>query len=183
MKQQLKPCPFCGCNVEMPAGIPSIHCKKCEVRVLFTRHDDHEAVSLWNTRHNAKPESKSRGSIEEITDFCAKSGLPESDAEYFFNKCEGNGWLNGKHPIKDWRATIRSWKAAGYMPSQKQPAVSTSPKGQIPAWKQIQAIKSQLETHPANPEWIGYVREKVTPEQREHYQNQKANLKRLEAMV
>lgn len=63
--------------------------------------------------------AKSRGTREEVIAFCAEVGLPQTDADYFFDKCEGSGWKNGGNPIKDWRATIRSWKAAGYMPSQK----------------------------------------------------------------
>jgi len=63
---------------------------------------------------------RSRGSIEECKEFCKEIGLPESDGEAFFYKCEGNGWTNNKQPIKDWKATIRHWKAEGYMASQKQ---------------------------------------------------------------
>lgn len=51
--------------------------------------------------------------------FFASQELPVSDADWFFHKCEGNGWRNGGKPILDWRATVRSWKAGGYLPSQK----------------------------------------------------------------
>ena len=63
---------------------------------------------------------KTRACIEEVESFCKELGLPKSDAEWFFYKCEGSGWNNGGKPIKDWKATIRSWKYAGYLPSQKQ---------------------------------------------------------------
>ena len=68
------------------------------------------------TRKNGRP------TLEEVRLFCAKSGLPESDADWFFHKCEGNGWTNGGKPIKRWGSTITAWKAAGYMPSQKNAA-------------------------------------------------------------
>jgi hypothetical protein len=62
---------------------------------------------------------KTKPSLEEVKLAVAKSGLPESDAVWFWNKCEGNGWtVNGK-PIKSWPHTIAAWKAAGYLPSQK----------------------------------------------------------------
>lgn len=68
-----------------------------------------------------------RPSLEEVRLFCAKSGLPESDADWFFHKCEGNGWTNGGKAIKRWGSTISAWKAVGYMPSQKvQPMLSAS---------------------------------------------------------
>lgn len=64
-------------------------------------------------------ELKARGSVEEVKEFCKSESLPESDAIWFFHKNEGNGWTNGGKPIKDWKATIRSWKAGQYLPSQK----------------------------------------------------------------
>jgi len=59
------------------------------------------------------------GTIEEIEKFCIDSGLPKSDGTFLFHKWQGNDWMNGKQKIKDWKATIRSWKSAGYLPSQK----------------------------------------------------------------
>jgi hypothetical protein len=63
--------------------------------------------------------TRARGTVEEISAFCVSVGLPASDGEWFFDHCEGNGWINGKSPIRDWRATIRSWKAIHCMASQK----------------------------------------------------------------
>lgn len=62
---------------------------------------------------------KDIGTLPEITAFCTENGLPKTDAEYLFWKWEGNGWTNGGKPIKSWRATVKSWQAAGYLPSQK----------------------------------------------------------------
>ncbi len=66
-----------------------------------------------------KSPKKSRGTLEEIKAFAVEIGMPESDGECCFHKWEGNGWTNNKVPIKDWKATIRSWKAGKYLPSQK----------------------------------------------------------------
>ena len=57
--------------------------------------------------------------IEEVRAFCESEGLEERDADAFFHGKDGNGWKNGSAPIKDWKATVRSWKAQGYHPSQK----------------------------------------------------------------
>ncbi len=77
-------------------------------------------------------ESAERGkaSLDESKAFAKELGLPESDGESCFHKWEGNGWKNGSNPVKDWRATIRSWKAAGYLPSQKTlfPGLAKKPK-------------------------------------------------------
>lgn len=68
-----------------------------------------------------------------MSSFFRELGLPQSDAEFFFYKCEANGWTHSGKPLKDWKAHVRSWKAAGYMPSQK---VSTNKtKGGDPAVK------------------------------------------------
>lgn len=63
--------------------------------------------------------NRARGTIDDVKLLCASLGLPVTDAEWFFHKCEANGWTNAGKPIKDWQATVRSWKAGGYMPSQK----------------------------------------------------------------
>lgn len=64
-------------------------------------------------------QSRKRGTAEELIAFCESNGLPASDGQACFDKWQGNGWKNGQNPIADWQATIRSWKAHGYLPSQK----------------------------------------------------------------
>lgn len=84
--------------------------------------------------------NKGHGSLDEIKAFCASENIPASDAEWFFNKCVGNGWKNNGSAIKDWRATLRAWKAAHYLPSQKNgarksetfPLTTPGPKGWDP---------------------------------------------------
>jgi len=66
-----------------------------------------------------KVKPRSKGTLQEIIGFCVSQGLPPTDGEWFYYRCEGNGWYNGKAKIKDWPATIRAWKLQGYMPSQK----------------------------------------------------------------
>lgn len=83
---------------------------------------------------------KDKGSLEQVESYFEELKLPKSDAVWFFNKCEGNGWTNGGKPIKDWKATIRSWQSAGYLPSQKakpftqmQPSRNSIQSGSVPA--------------------------------------------------
>lgn len=71
-------------------------------------------------------------SLSEVTEFCLSIDVPKSDAESLYYKWEGNNWTNGSKPIKDWKATIRSWKAARYLPSQKQ---NRSPNGDRVAFR------------------------------------------------
>jgi hypothetical protein len=61
--------------------------------------------------------------LEEVIQFCESIGLQKLDAEGFYwgkeSGKEGGRWMNGKYPMKDWKATIRQWKSYGYMQSQK----------------------------------------------------------------
>lgn len=62
---------------------------------------------------------KKTPTLEEVKLVCEKAGIPESDAVWFWNKCQGNGWTNGGKPIKSYPHVLAAWKAAGYLPSQK----------------------------------------------------------------
>jgi hypothetical protein len=89
-----------------------------------------------------KPKSKNRpNDRSELDAFFAEVGLTANDAEYAWHHWEGKGWRNGTAAIKDWRATVRSWKAAGYWPSQKggaQPEPAKSKPKTLPAnWREI----------------------------------------------
>ena len=67
-----------------------------------------------------KPDTDNDNDCQRVIEnYCKEIGLPESDGTACFNKWVGNGWTNRGEPIKDWRATIRSWKLQGYLPSQR----------------------------------------------------------------
>lgn len=69
------------------------------------------------------PMQKSRGTKEQVVEFCVNVGLTAIDGEWFFEKAEGCGWKNNGVPIVDWRATVRQWKAQGNIfPSHKAAA-------------------------------------------------------------
>jgi hypothetical protein len=59
---------------------------------------------------------------EEFDAFFREIGLYPRDAEATWNKWEGNGWTNKGQKIVSWEATVRAWKASGYMPSQQSPS-------------------------------------------------------------
>lgn len=55
----------------------------------------------------------------DVIRFTTSLGLPESDGHYFWSHWEGNGFTNNRKAMKNWQATIRSWKLAGHCPSQR----------------------------------------------------------------
>lgn len=66
-----------------------------------------------------KKEKTEKPTIDDVRVFCKEVGMPESVGDFCFWKWEGNGWTNGGKPIKNWKATIRSWKAAGHLPPKQ----------------------------------------------------------------
>lgn len=90
-----------------------------------------EAGSKSKAKHQQKPEGEDEDEIlRKVIDFTEELGLPESDARWFFHKCQANGWTNGGREIKSWQDTIRSWKHGGYLPSQRKAAVNQN--GRLP---------------------------------------------------
>ncbi len=73
-----------------------------------------------------------RPEMEEIIDFVKSLGLPATDGEFCYQNWVGNDWTNGRSPIKDWKATIRCWKAAGCLPSHKTAGAALPGDGHVP---------------------------------------------------
>jgi len=69
--------------------------------------------STRSTKH-----THNKATIEEVTAFCREIGLPATDGHFMFHKWESNGWTNKGEPVLNWKAQIRSWKSAKYLPSQ-----------------------------------------------------------------
>lgn len=86
-------------------------------------------------------ETRARGSEVELSAYCISIGLPESDGHWLFDKWQGNGWKNGAASIKDWKSTVRSWKAAGYMASQKN---GSNGKGGLDKSRTIQLTQEEM---------------------------------------
>lgn len=66
-----------------------------------------------------KPTEKARGTREEFEEYSAEIGLPKTDGQFLHDHFLESGWKRGKEPIKDWKAAMRKWKSAGWLPSQK----------------------------------------------------------------
>lgn len=104
-----------------------------------------------------------RGTREEMDAFFLELKLPKSDAEWFFFKCEGNGWKNGGKPILNWKATVRSWKSGGYLPSQKllpngkpaNPQPIGTPKSDPTGWREfLVTMKSEYREYQYAPDFL-----------------------------
>jgi len=47
---------------------------------------------------------------QELELQAAKIGLPQREAQKFFNYYESKGWMVGKSPMKIWRSALANWK-------------------------------------------------------------------------
>ncbi len=83
-------------------------------------------------------------SLDEILIFVQELALPPSDGESCYWKWEANGWTNQGEPIRNWKATIRAWKASGYLPSQKATGAARPVAGHAPREKKIKREPERL---------------------------------------
>ena len=60
-------------------------------------------------KDNNKRKNFIKPTIEEVQEYCLErqNGI---DAENFIDYYNSNGWKVGKNPMKDWKATIRTWE-------------------------------------------------------------------------
>lgn len=60
-------------------------------------------------------------SLDEVKLACAKCGLPESEAERFWNYYDSVGWKVGKNPMKSWTSALAgTWKSNWQERNQQQ---------------------------------------------------------------
>lgn len=77
------------------------------------------------------PASKTRfvkPTVDEIAAYCRERNN-HVDAQYFFDYYEGNGWKRGKTPLKDWKATVRTWERNSYSNSGRSTCGNNNPAG------------------------------------------------------
>lgn len=73
------------------------------------------SVSSSESVRKRKPSS-----LEEVIQYGKEHGISRLDAAGFFDSQESGGWTRGGKPLHDWKAALRSWKANGYLASQKR---------------------------------------------------------------
>ena len=92
--------------------------------VLLSTERDEEGKKEESNKEERKEEVEKdtyeNKALYRVREFSKGEGIIQSDADWFFWKCESNGWTNGGKPILDWKATLRAWQRARYLPSQKR---------------------------------------------------------------
>ena len=112
-------------NRERPSELPEAPLQAepdaCPTREPRVNHATLTCVSgrEGKGREQGREGTARADSLDEVEEFCQELGLPASDAEYLWNHWEENGWTRNGRKIKDWRMTVRTWKSANFLPSQK----------------------------------------------------------------
>jgi hypothetical protein len=81
-----------------------------------------------NENENKKEDIKKKQvfqtpTLSEIKDYILEKHY-QVDAERFFDYYESNGWRVGKNPMKDWRASVRTWSRSDRQQQPKSDATA-----------------------------------------------------------
>ena len=79
----------------------------------------------------AKVKSFKKPTVVDIAEYCIERNN-SVDAEKFYDYYSSNGWKVGKNPMKDWKASVRTWEKNN---TQEKENVS-QPKKVLTAWEQ-----------------------------------------------
>lgn len=71
-------------------------------------HNNKRDININNTLSNRRSHF-TKPSLEEIREYCL-SRNNQVDPEQFYNFYESKGWMVGKSPMKDWKASVRTWE-------------------------------------------------------------------------
>lgn len=105
-----------GYTEKQPLGIPNGYQMDTQVRLgkdrLELGKDSIEEVKTEKIKRFIKP------TIDEIRTYCLERNN-SVDSQRFYDYYESNGWKVGKNPMKDWKASVRTWERSTDNTSKK----------------------------------------------------------------
>tara|TARA_R110002074_G_scaffold50320_3_gene128073 strand:- start:2878 stop:3534 length:657 start_codon:yes stop_codon:yes gene_type:complete len=72
--------------------------------------------------------------IEEVLHYCIERDN-SVEGNKFYNFYESNGWKVGKNPMKDWKASVRTWESNSFEVKAK-----TKTENQLTSWQKAREI-------------------------------------------
>ena len=86
-------------------------CKMEDAKMLNGLGENVEPIPDINSNNkpNNKPNKFIKPTLEEVKQYCIERNN-NIDAEHFIDYYNSNGWKVGKNPMKDWKASIRTWE-------------------------------------------------------------------------
>jgi len=82
---------------------------KNDKEVLAKMLKNNNTINNNNTTYSNKKERFKKPNIDEVKDYCLERNN-NIDAEAFIDFYESKGWMVGKHPMKSWKACVRTWE-------------------------------------------------------------------------
>lgn len=96
-----------SCSQDTIALRNNINCLKNKIELL--KEENNKLKSLLKEKSKSPSSKTIKPTVEEIKKYCQERNN-SIDAERFYDYYESNGWKVGRNPMKDWKATIRTWE-------------------------------------------------------------------------
>lgn len=94
----------------------------CKTNVSPTEEDIDKDIDIEEEKKESKKKATSRFSpptLDEVKAYCIERNN-NVDAERFIDYYTSNGWKVGRNPMKDWKATVRTWEKSSKEKPVKQ---------------------------------------------------------------
>ena len=95
-----------------------------------TRSEKENEIEIEKKSYNGRDRPPARfepPTVEEVKAYCQER-KNAVDPQCFVDYYTANGWVQGKgNPIKDWRATVRTWERRGAAPKSVTPGQDFQP--------------------------------------------------------
>jgi len=96
--------------------------------------EDNPIEVIEEVKQAKKSKRFKKPTLDELEHYCIER-QNKVDIQKFFNFYESNGWKVGKNPMKDWRASIRTWESNSF-DDKKQ----SKTQNQLNSWQKARDI-------------------------------------------
>ena len=99
------------CNTEEPP-VSVQHPERCQIDTESSVTPTPNNINN-NINNNISTKRFVKPTVEEVRAYC-KERNNNVDADKFISHYDSNGWKVGRTPMKDWKATVRTWEKNDY---------------------------------------------------------------------
>jgi hypothetical protein len=96
--------------------------------------EDNPIEVIEEVKQAKKSKRFKKPTLDELEHYCIER-QNKVDIQKFFNFYESNGWKVGKNPMKDWRASVRTWESNSF-DDKKQ----SKTQNQLNSWQKARDI-------------------------------------------
>jgi hypothetical protein len=100
-------------NTEETSQGVTINSSDCEKNTQLNLSDFDNAIKEERKNQRSTERIGVHPTLEEVRMYCLERGSV-IDPEKWFDYYSANGWKVGRHPMKDWKAAVRTWEKNSY---------------------------------------------------------------------